>query len=105
MKRLVLISGVCFVLCTSLLVSALAQNGRGRGGGRGTTCGDGSGWSKTEAEYNAWRAAEHACEALGGSSQSTSIIYSGCGLLDCRATACTTCIIPSLPPGPTPPTR
>lgn len=97
MKRRLLIVCAACALVLFVDVAALAQNGRGRGGGKGTTCGDGQAWSKTEAEYSAFRNAQAACESLGGSSQGTYITYSGCGLFSCQATACTMCIIPTLP--------
>jgi len=87
MRRWILIITVCFVL----LGTAFAQ--KGRVPVTGQVCGDGEAYSKDYAEFLAWQAAEQTCWNLGGAARDTHIIYSGCGLLSCRATACTHCNI------------
>jgi len=90
-------SVVISALLVCLLLSATITAPRARAQkGRGAVCGDGESLTRTGAEFAAWRAAELACERLGGTSRNTQIIFSNCGLLECRATACTDCKIPGV---------
>jgi hypothetical protein len=94
MKRQLLLVCAACVLVLLAHVFDLAQTGRGRG----QVCADGYASNVDTAEQEAVQAAQAQCVKLGGTPQGTVIEYSGCGLLNCRATACTKCLIPGLPP-------